>query len=94
MMLPILEDFRTANSDAARAGWLLTAPLSVLWNQRVELRELLDASGFIEGRDYLSAEIAMMAARRLPDGSHAQTVMLTTQAMRSAMRFKMREREI
>lgn len=87
----ILDEIRSCNSEAARARILLSTPLSLLWDFRSEFRAAFETAGFLHGRDCLDAEIAMMAARRLADGSHGQTVLLTLQASRSVLRQIARE---
>ena len=87
----ILDQLQSSNSEAANARILLSTPLSILWEFRCEFREVIETTGFISGRNCFDAEIAMMAARRLADGSHGQTVLLTLQATRSVLRELARE---
>ncbi len=50
--LRILEELADAPDHAARARWLLEAPLSVLMRDQVTVNRLLSAAGFHDGLAY------------------------------------------
>ncbi|MBB4185842.1 hypothetical protein GGE07_002492 [Sinorhizobium terangae] len=68
VLLPILEELADAPDHAARARWLLAAPLAVLIRDQITIHRLLSAAGFHEGDAYLAAEIAALSATRGKDG--------------------------
>ena len=62
-LLPIIEELADAQDHPARAAWLLSCPLSVLFKYQETIRNRLRAAFFREGLDYLEAELAL--ARRV-----------------------------
>ncbi len=61
---PDIAAFRAADSDEARAGVLLAAPVNTLLRWRQTFERMCDVVGFGEGRRYLAALSAAMNARR------------------------------
>jgi hypothetical protein len=84
-LLPILEELADAPNHAARARWLLEAPLSVLIRDQVTVHRLLSAAGFCEGLAYLTAEIAALSATRGRDGLAPSTIRMTREYARIGM---------
>jgi hypothetical protein len=63
-MLPIIEDLASAQEDAERARWLLSAPISVLVTYQSTIRNQLQNAFFSEGLAWLDAELAAAQAVR------------------------------
>ncbi|RVI02607.1 hypothetical protein CN205_25740 [Sinorhizobium meliloti] len=72
--LPIIEELADAPDHAARARWLLRAPLAVIIRDQVIIHRLLSAAGFHEGLAYFAAEIAALSATRGRDGLAPSTL--------------------
>ncbi|MDX0275736.1 hypothetical protein GOC21_17600 [Sinorhizobium meliloti] len=81
-LLPIIEELADAPDHAARARWLLAAPLSVLIRDQVTVRRLLASAGFHEGLAYFEAETAALSAVRGGDGLAPNTVRMTREYAR------------
>lgn len=76
-ILPIIEELADAPDHAARARWLLAAPLSVLIREQVTVNRLLSAADFHDGLAYLAAEIAALSATRGRDGLAPNTIRMS-----------------
>ncbi len=80
--LPIIEELADAPDHAARARWLLEAPLAVILRDQVIIHRLLSAAGFHEGLAYFAAEIAALSATRGRDGLAPSTVRMSREYAR------------
>ncbi|MDX0331741.1 hypothetical protein GOC48_16520 [Sinorhizobium meliloti] len=81
-LLPIIEELADAPDHAARARWLLEAPLAVIIRDQVTIQRLLSAAGFHEGLAYFAAEIAALSATRGRDGLAPSTIRMTREYAR------------
>ena len=80
--LPILDDLRRLETDDERADWLLRLPLFLFVSRWKQIRDVLDECGFRAGVSYIEAEKAALHARRLPDGTMPQSVVLAAHMAR------------
>lgn len=63
-LLPIIEELADAPDHAARARWLLSAPLAVLVTYQATIRNRLWNAHFPEGVEYIEAELVVARATR------------------------------
>ncbi|MBW9113138.1 hypothetical protein JNB88_05685 [Rhizobium cauense] len=75
-MLPLVDILADAATHAERADWLFRCPYWVIHREHMNIRRILQLSGLLEGVAYLDAMLSLTSARRLPDGSIPQTIVL------------------
>jgi hypothetical protein len=81
-LLPIVEELLDAPDDAARARWILNAPLDVLLRDQMPIRTALQRAGFQPGITCLAAEIAALCGTRCDDGGHPITMRVSRELAR------------
>ena len=81
-LLPIVEELFDATDDAARARWILNAPLDVLLRDHMPIRAALQRAGFQPGLTCLAAEIAALCGTRCDDGGHPITMRVSREYAR------------
>ncbi|EPE95728.1 hypothetical protein [Rhizobium grahamii] len=75
-MLPLVDILADAGTDAERADWLFRCPYWVINREHMNIREILRQAGLHAGVAYLDAMLSLTSARRLPDGSIPQTIVM------------------
>jgi hypothetical protein len=81
-LLPIVEELLDAPDDAARARWILNAPLHVLLRDEMAIRAALQRAGFQPGLTCLATEIAALCGTRCDDGGHPITLRVSREYAR------------
>ncbi len=75
-LLPIVEQLADAIDHAERADWLFACPYGVMNREHMSIRVILQKSGLLAGVAYLEAVLSLTNAKRLPDGTLPQTIVL------------------
>lgn len=86
-MLPMIEHLSAAHDHPTRARWLLRVPEQVLARDQVAIRNLLVASGFVEGIAALNAEIAASSAVRDESGGVPQGILVAREYARIGLKI-------
>lgn len=75
-LLPIVEQLSDAMDHTERAEWLFACPYGVMNREHMSIRVILQKAGLLSGVAYLEAVLSLTNAKRLPDGTLPQTIVM------------------